>query len=37
MAVLAGVVLAVGGVVNRVERWLLRWKPERETSGRAMA
>jgi NitT/TauT family transport system permease protein len=37
MTVLAGVVLAVGGIVNRVERWLLRWKPERQASDRAMA
>jgi NitT/TauT family transport system permease protein len=37
MTVLAGVVLAVGAAVNRVERWLLRWKPEREASGRALA
>jgi len=38
MTVLAAVVLAVGAVVNRAERWLLRWKPEREpSSGRAMA
>jgi NitT/TauT family transport system permease protein len=37
MAVLAAVVLAVGAIVDRLERWLLRWKPEREASGRAMA
>jgi NitT/TauT family transport system permease protein len=37
MTVLAGVVLAVGALVNRLERWLLRWKPEREPAGRAMA
>jgi sulfonate transport system permease protein len=29
MTVLAGVVLVVGAGVNRLERWLLRWKPER--------
>jgi NitT/TauT family transport system permease protein len=37
MTVLALVVLVVGALVNRLERWLLRWKPERETSGQAMA
>jgi NitT/TauT family transport system permease protein len=37
MAVLAAVVLAVGVVVNRLERWLLRWKPERDAAGRAIA
>lgn len=37
MTVLAAVVLAVGAIVNRVERWLLRWKPEREASGRGIA
>jgi NitT/TauT family transport system permease protein len=37
MTVLAAVVLAVGALVNRLERWLLRWKPEREDAGRAMA
>src|SRR3954451_14552293 len=29
MTVLAGVVLVVGAGINRLERWLLRWKPER--------
>jgi NitT/TauT family transport system permease protein len=29
MTVLAGVVLIVGAGVSRLERWLLRWKPER--------
>lgn len=28
MVVLSGVVLLVGAGVNRLERWLLRWKPE---------
>jgi NitT/TauT family transport system permease protein len=37
MTVLAAVVLAVGAVVNRLERWLLRWKPERQASGHTMA
>jgi NitT/TauT family transport system permease protein len=37
MTVLAGVVLAVGALVDRLERWLLRWKPEREPAGRAMS
>ena len=37
MAVLAAVVLVVGAVVDRLEGWLLRWKPEREASGQAMA
>ena len=37
MTVLAAVVLAVSVLVNRLERWLLRWKPEREDAGRAMA
>ncbi|MGH9722835.1 MAG: ABC transporter permease, partial [Bryobacteraceae bacterium] len=29
MAILAAVVLLVGAGVSRLERWLLRWKPER--------
>ncbi len=37
MAVLALVVLVVGAGVNRLERWLLRWKPEREQVGGDMA
>jgi NitT/TauT family transport system permease protein len=37
MAVLAGVVLVVGAGVNWLERWLLRWKPERaEGSGKGV-
>jgi sulfonate transport system permease protein len=32
MTVLAAGVLLVGGVVSRVERTLLRWKPERAES-----
>ena len=32
MAVLAAVVLLVGAGVNRLERWLLRWKPEHSAS-----
>lgn len=32
MAVLAGVVLLVGAGVSRLERWLLRWKPDRDAS-----
>ncbi len=34
MTILAGVVLLVGAGVDRLERWLLRWKPNRETSAR---
>ena len=30
MVVLSAVVLVVGTGVNRLERWLLRWKPDRE-------
>ncbi|HKD09152.1 MAG TPA: ABC transporter permease [Bryobacteraceae bacterium] len=37
MAVLATVVLVVGAMVNRLERWLLRWKPEREPAGQTIA
>jgi NitT/TauT family transport system permease protein len=37
MTVLAAVVLVVGAGVNRLERWLLRWKPERETASGGMA
>lgn len=36
MAVLAAVVLLVGAGVGRLEQWLLRWKPDRETSARQM-
>jgi NitT/TauT family transport system permease protein len=36
MTVLAGVVLLVGAGVTRLERWLLRWKPDRESSARQM-
>jgi NitT/TauT family transport system permease protein len=36
MTVLAAVVLGVGALVNRLERWLLRWKPEREAAGQAI-
>jgi NitT/TauT family transport system permease protein len=36
MAVLATVVLVVGAMVNRLERWLLRWKPERESASQAI-
>jgi hypothetical protein len=32
MTILAAVVLAVGALVSRAERWLLRWKPGRSTS-----
>lgn len=34
MAILAAVVLFVGEGVNRLERWLLRWKPERAAGDR---
>jgi NitT/TauT family transport system permease protein len=34
MTILASVVLLVGAGVNRLESWLLRWKPDRETSSR---
>src|SRR3954451_779731 len=34
MTVLSLVVLIVGYGVNRLERWLLRWKPDRETQTR---
>jgi NitT/TauT family transport system permease protein len=37
MTVLATVVLVVGAMVNRLERWLLRWKPEREAAGQTIA
>jgi NitT/TauT family transport system permease protein len=37
MTVLATVVLVVGAMVNRLERWLLRWKPDREPAGQAIA
>jgi NitT/TauT family transport system permease protein len=33
MSVLAAGVLVVGGLVGRLERRLLRWKPERAQSG----
>jgi len=36
MTVLAAVVLLVGAGVTRLERWLQRWKPDRETSARQM-
>jgi sulfonate transport system permease protein len=36
MTILAAVVLIVGAGVNRLERWLLRWKPERAPSGPAV-
>jgi len=32
MAVLASVVLIIGAGVNRLERWLLRWKPQRDVT-----
>lgn len=34
MTILAAVVLLVGAGVDRLERWLLRWKPNRDTSAR---
>jgi NitT/TauT family transport system permease protein len=34
MTVLAGVVLAVGALVNRVEHRLLRWKPQSTASAK---
>src|SRR2546426_499047 len=34
MAILAAVVLLVGAVVSRLERWLLAWKPARSGDGR---
>lgn len=37
MTVLASVVLAVGSGVSRLERWLLRWKPDREPATGGMA
>lgn len=37
MAVLSAVVLVVGYGVNRLERWLLRWKPERSINLRQVA
>jgi NitT/TauT family transport system permease protein len=37
MTVLSMVVLIVGYGVNRLERWLLRWKPDRETQTRQVA
>jgi NitT/TauT family transport system permease protein len=37
MTVLASVVLAVGAGVSRLERWLLRWKPEQVSAARGMA
>jgi NitT/TauT family transport system permease protein len=37
MTVLAAVVLVVGAVVSRVERWLLRWKPQQSAANREMA
>ncbi|MEO7650703.1 MAG: ABC transporter permease [Bryobacteraceae bacterium] len=36
MTVLASVVLVVGEGVSRLERWLLRWKPGRETETRGV-
>ncbi len=36
MAVLSAVVLVVGAGVSRLERWLLRWKPGRETETRGV-
>lgn len=32
MVILSAVVLAVAQIVNRLERWLLRWKPDRAAS-----
>ena len=37
MTVLSIVVLIVGYGVNRLERWLLRWKPDRAADARQMA
>jgi NitT/TauT family transport system permease protein len=37
MTVLATVVLAVGAGVSRLERWLLRWKPEHGSAAKGMA
>ncbi len=37
MTVLSAFVLLVGAGVNRLERWLLRWKPERSGDGGQMA
>jgi sulfonate transport system permease protein len=37
MTVLAAFVLLVGAAVNRLERWLLRWKPERAGGSGQMA
>jgi NitT/TauT family transport system permease protein len=37
MTVLASVVLAVGAGVSRLERWLLRWKPQQGSAARGMA
>lgn len=36
MTILSVVVLAVAQGVNRLERWLLRWKPTREVTGPAV-
>jgi NitT/TauT family transport system permease protein len=37
MTVLSVVVLTVGYAVNRLERWLLRWKPERAAASGQVA
>ena len=37
MTVLAAVVLVVGAIVTRLERWLLRWKPEHASDRRGVA
>ena len=37
MTVLASVVLVIGAGVSRLERWLLRWKPERASASGGMA
>jgi NitT/TauT family transport system permease protein len=37
MTVLSAVVLLVGYLVNRLERWLLRWKPQRAAEAREVA
>ncbi|MFN0165569.1 MAG: ABC transporter permease [Bryobacteraceae bacterium] len=37
MTILAAVVLLVSAGVDRLERWLLRWKPDREAGARQVA
>jgi NitT/TauT family transport system permease protein len=37
MTILASVVLLVGAAVDRLERYLLRWKPDRDARAKQVA